>query len=53
VLIVATKLERLEQALQDLSPVREARADEPVPEEPLGRVASAQARHGAVEAEMR
>jgi hypothetical protein len=51
VLIVATKLERLERALHDLSLIREARADESL-EEPLA-AASAQARHGAIEAQMR
>ena len=53
VVIVATKLERLEQALQDVSVVREARTDEPALEEPTRRTASARAPHGAVEAEMR
>jgi CcmD family protein len=50
VLIISTKLQRLEQALQDL-PAREARTDEPVLEEPTQRAASEREQRVAVEAQ--
>jgi hypothetical protein len=53
VLIIATKFQRVEQTLQDLSLARASRTDEPVPEEPMRPAASERAQHGAVEARTR
>ncbi len=51
VLIIATRLQRLEQALQYLSLARASRTDES--EEPTRPAASERAQHGGVEAQTR
>jgi CcmD family protein len=52
VLIVAAKLQRLEQSLEDLTVTREAAPDAPAPEVPPRPSASEQGQLGAVEAHL-
>ena len=53
VLIIATKLQRLERTIDDLTFAREAGRDLPALEEPRPPVASERPHPGAVEAQMR
>jgi len=53
VLIIATKLQRLERTLDDVSSTKGATPDEPAPEEQTRPAASARRHRGGVEAQTR